>query len=176
MIISSLLIKNNSIPLVRHYIRPKFAGGVKFGQITYYPRHPDEKDPDYEPTKLFRVQRVKPVKGTPYWERRILRDLGLVDKQTDIAIVKNIPENNARLWTIKHLIKVTPIVFPYGEPTEKDLHATFLKENGECIVHKDITITEKQVQITENFKNDQKKLDSDTLKKDSRLKWLNPWN
>lgn len=100
----------------------------------------------------------------------------IILQQTDIAIVKNIPENNARLWTIKHLIKVTPIVFPYGEPTEKDLHATFLKENGECIVHKDITITEKQVQITENFKNDQKKLDSDTLKKDSRLKWLNPWN
>lgn len=95
---------------------------------------------------------------------------------TDIAIVKNIPENNSRLWKIKHLIKITPIVFPYGEPTENDIHATFLKENGECIVHKEIVIEAERIKIAEDFRNDVKKLDSDTLKKDSRLKWLNPWN
>lgn len=30
-----------------------------------------------EPPKLFRVQRIKPLWGRPYWERRILEKLGL---------------------------------------------------------------------------------------------------
>lgn len=34
-------------------------------------------DPPVEPAKLFRVERIKPYKGCPYWEKRILRDLGL---------------------------------------------------------------------------------------------------
>uniref|UniRef100_A0A6M2DPE2 Large ribosomal subunit protein uL30m n=1 Tax=Xenopsylla cheopis TaxID=163159 RepID=A0A6M2DPE2_XENCH len=176
MLLQSLLAKSNNISLVRYYAKQRFEGAVKYERIIYYPKHPDEKDPEFQPAKLFRVQRIKPIKGTPYWERRILKDLGLVDKLTDIAIVKNIPENNSRLWKIKHLIKITPIVFPYGEPTENDIHATFLKENGECIVHKEIVIEAERIKIAEDFRNDVKKLDSDTLKKDSRLKWLNPWN
>lgn len=43
-------------------------------------REPNHEDPPIEPTKLFRVQRIKPIKGTPYWEQRILRDLG-IDKR-----------------------------------------------------------------------------------------------
>lgn len=30
-----------------------------------------------DPAKLFRVHRIKPVKGNPHWEKRILRELGL---------------------------------------------------------------------------------------------------
>jgi large subunit ribosomal protein L30 len=43
-------------------------------------RFPDEKDPPYEPTKLLMVQRVKPVKGNPYWDKKMLRHLGLDGK------------------------------------------------------------------------------------------------
>jgi hypothetical protein len=42
-------------------------------------RKPDEIEPPVEPAKLFRVSRIKPVKGNPHWERRILREIGLME-------------------------------------------------------------------------------------------------
>lgn len=138
-------------------------------------RSADHEDPPVEPCKLFRVQRIKPVKGNPYWEKHLLQELGLDGKQADFTVVKNIPENNARLWKIKHLIKVTPITFPHGEPTEKDIKHTVLKSNGECIVTKEIGPVEERVKALESFEKDPKRLDTDLLKRDSRLKWQNPW-
>lgn len=128
-----------------------------------------------EPAKLFRVQRIKPVKGNPYWEKRLLKELGLDGKESDFTVVKNIPENNARLWKIKHLIKVTPITFPHGEPTENDIKHTILKSNGECIVTKEIGPIEERVKALELFENSPKRLDTDLIRRDSRLKWQNPW-
>lgn len=43
-------------------------------------RNPDHKDPPYTPTKLFKVQRIKPIKGNPYWEKEILKSLRLDGK------------------------------------------------------------------------------------------------
>lgn len=98
-------------------------------------------------------------------------------QQYGVAIVKNIPENNARLWKIKHLIKITPIQFPNGEPTAEDIKYTYLKENGDCIVIKDIDSFNKRLEASEAFNKvkESKLLESETLKKDSRLKWLNNW-
>lgn len=164
----------------------------------YCDREKDFKDPEVpNPAKAFRVQRLVPLKGLPFWEIRILKDLGLVynvsaaelymDMQwkhliesnnflfqagTDVAIVKNIPENNARLWKIKHCVSVDPIVFPYGEPTANDLNHTFLKQNGECIVTKEISIDPKRLEAAEKFINDKTRLDKDTLKRDALLKWV----
>lgn len=125
---------------------------------------------------MFRVQRIKPVKGTPYWERKLLTDLGLVEKMSDFTIVKNIPENNARLWKIKHLLKIDPIDFPQGIPVESNKHLAFVKDNGECVIAND----EKRrvvarIEAIEVFKNDAKQMSTDNLKRDSRMKWLNPY-
>lgn len=138
-------------------------------------RNPDHVDPPVEPAKMFRVQRIKPVKGNPFWEKRILKDLGLDGKQGEFTVVKNIPENNARLWKIKHLLKIDPITFPYGEPTENDIKYTVLKENGECLVTKNIGPVTERLEAREAFDKQQNRLDTDLLKKDARLKWLNPW-
>lgn len=40
-------------------------------------RHKDHKDPPIKPTKLLMVQRVKPYKGNPYWDKSVLRKLHL---------------------------------------------------------------------------------------------------
>lgn len=104
-----------------------------------------------------------------------MNELGLDGKASDYAVVKNIPENNARLWKVKHLIKIKPITFPYGEPTENDIKHTILKESGECIVTKEIGISDDRIKAIEEFQNDPKRLDGETLRKDSRMKWLNPW-
>lgn len=136
---------------------------------------PDHVDPPIEPSKLFVVQRIKPIKGTPYWERDLLRQLKLDGRMGDMIVVKNIPENNARLWKIKHLLKVTPITYPHGEPSLNDVNHTFLKENGECIVTKEIKVDEKRLDDANKFLEDPARMDGDTLRKNSRLKWLNPW-
>ncbi|EDW26865.1 GL14759 [Drosophila persimilis] len=159
----------------KHNKKYLYKDGKKYEGIIYYPRTSDHQDPPIEPAKLFRVQRIKPMKGNPFWEKRILKDLGLDGKQSDYTVVKNIPENNARLWKIKHLIKVTPVTFPYGEPTAQDVKYTILKDNGECLVTKDIGQVEVRTEAREAFDQQPKRLDTDLLRKDSRLKWLNPW-
>lgn len=99
----------------------------------------------------------------------------MIPQDGNIAIVKNIPENNARLWKIKHLIKVVPINFPNGEPTADDLNHTYLKENGDCLVIKNIDSLNKRLEASEKFENDKSILDGVTLRRDSRLKWDNNW-
>ena len=79
------------------------------------------------------------------------------------------------MWKVKHLINITPITFPFGEPTDNDINYTFLKENGECIVTKEIKVDEKRLEATKEFEQEPKRLDGETLRKDSRLKWLNNW-
>ncbi|XP_059611426.1 large ribosomal subunit protein uL30m [Phlebotomus argentipes] len=152
-----------------------YKNGVKYDNVFYYPRHSDHQDPSFVPSKLFMVRRIGPYKGIPYWEKRIIRDLGLSQSQNEIAVVKNTPDMNSLLWKVKHLIKITPITFPHGEPTEEDINYTYLKRNGECIVAKEIKVEENRLQATDEFVKDQKRLDNETLKRDSRMKWLNPW-
>ncbi|XP_068628801.1 large ribosomal subunit protein uL30m [Battus philenor] len=152
----------------------KAPGGLRYpGGIVYYPRNSDHKDPEYTPSKLFRVERIRPLKFNPWWQKQILKDLKISENR--VTIVKNIPEINSRLWKIKHLIKVTPITFPYGEPTEEDINHTILKENGQCLVTKTLSPHPKQIEALENFENDKTKMDSVTIKKDSRFKWNNAY-
>lgn len=138
-------------------------------------RFPNEQPPSHEPSKLFRVTRIKRFRGLPHWEKRILRDMGLYER-SGVAIVKNIPENNARLWKVKHLIRIEPITFPHGEPTENDINHTFLKESGECIVVKEIGQNfNKRIEAAKNIVKDPKRLTPEILKDDSRKKWQKAW-
>ncbi|KDR09964.1 39S ribosomal protein L30, mitochondrial [Zootermopsis nevadensis] len=157
------------------HIRYNSNEGIKYHGFTYYPRFPDEKDPPYEPTKLLMVQRVKPLKGNPYWDKKLLKHFGLDGKQSDIAVVKNIPEVNAILWKIKHLVKITPIQCPNGLPEEGDYEGTYLTDYGEFRISPRLKIDPKQIEATEEFVKDPRKFDGETLRKLLRLKWLNGW-
>lgn len=92
---------------------------------------------------------------------------------SDVAVVKNIPEVNAMLWKVKHLVDIQPVLFPYGEPTMNDINHTFTKENGECIVTKEIKFDESRMLARNEFDEKPERLDGATLKNNSRLKWLN---
>lgn len=92
-----------------------------------------------------------------------------------VAVVKNIPETNAMLWKVKHLVNIVPIRFPFGEPTGNDVNHTFLKESGECLVTKEIKVDESRLEASEQFEQQPERLDGETLRKDSRLKWMNNW-
>uniref|UniRef100_A0A182WCV3 Large ribosomal subunit protein uL30m n=1 Tax=Anopheles minimus TaxID=112268 RepID=A0A182WCV3_9DIPT len=181
---STLLVRQlKECVSVRHYGKPNkkylYKDGILKDQIYYYPRDGNREIPtiEGEPSKLFSVRRLKPIKGLPYWEKRILRGLGLYEKNA-VAVVKNIPENNARLWKVKHLVEILPITYKYGAPTEDDIERTFLKEDGECVVIRKVEATEiSNIKLTaaEEIRNAKERMDGETLRKDSRLKWLNAW-
>lgn len=87
-------------------------------------------------------------------------------------IVKNIPEVNALLYKVKHMIKISPITFPNGEPTKSDIGSTYLKDNGELVIIKSLKPSEEIVKATEIEDNKETKMDGETIRKLERLKWI----
>ncbi|KAI5701112.1 39S ribosomal protein L30, mitochondrial [Diaphorina citri] len=150
-----------------------WEGGIKYPGFTYYPR-PGEVDPPYEPTKLFMVQRIKRWKGMEYWCKKILFDFKIDDefKRSKVVIIKNTPNNNSKLWKVKHLVKITPITFPDGVPEEGDVFSTYLDHNGELKIKKSIN---PEVKELIEYKPNPVQLNKNDLKRQSRQIWENPW-
>ncbi|XP_048453967.1 39S ribosomal protein L30, mitochondrial isoform X2 [Rhincodon typus] len=91
-------------------------------------------DPDC-PHQLHIITRIKCTKRRPYWEKKIVHDLGL-DKSHQPRIHKNVPSINNKLKIIKHLIRVQPLKLPQGLPTEQELADSYLKSTGELIIRR----------------------------------------
>ncbi|XP_050466245.1 39S ribosomal protein L30, mitochondrial [Cataglyphis hispanica] len=146
--------------------------GVKYGFVKYFPRHPNHVDPPFEPSKLLLVKRVKPFAGNPWWEKRMLKDLGFEDKKhfNVPMILKNTPEICAMLWKVKHLVKILPIKLPNELPTADDLNGTYLHENGTFYIVPKVDPAREEATI--KFVNDPKKLNRDIIQEKLRLKWL----
>ncbi|XP_025958986.2 large ribosomal subunit protein uL30m [Dromaius novaehollandiae] len=89
-------------------------------------------DPE-QPHKIHIVTRIKSVIGRPYWEKKIIRDLGL-DKAHQPRLHKNIPSVNSKLKVVKHLIRIQPLKLPHGLPTEEEMSDTFLTSKGELVI------------------------------------------
>lgn len=146
--------------------------GVKYGNVTYFPRRPDHVDPPFQPSKLLLVTRVKPFAGNPWWDKEVLVNLGFKNKKYANApvIVKNTPEICAMLWKVKHLVKIVPIKLPDQLPTTDDLNGTYLHENGTFYVIPKVDPAREEA--VERFVNDPKKLNRDIIQDKLRLKWL----
>lgn len=159
----------------KQYAQADWEGGIKCKGFTYYPR-PGEVDPPYEPSKLFMVQRIADWNGTEYWCKKILFDFKLdkAFRKGKVVIVKNTPDNNEKLWKIKHLVKITPITFPDGMPGEDDLFSTYLNHKGELEIKKNIDGETKVKEIVEMKANpiSLKKMD---LRKQSLAVWEQGW-
>ncbi|CAJ1079670.1 S ribosomal protein L30%2C mitochondrial [Xyrichtys novacula] len=89
-------------------------------------------DPD-QPHKLHIVTRVKSVKRRPYWEKDLVKNLGLERPHVPV-IHKNTTSVNHLLKFIKHLVKIQPLKTPYGLPAEEDMGETYINCKGELIV------------------------------------------
>nr|XP_035966661.1 39S ribosomal protein L30, mitochondrial isoform X3 [Halichoerus grypus] len=89
-------------------------------------------DPQH-PHKLHIVTRIKSTKRRPYWEKDIIKMLGLEKAHTP-QVHKNIPSVNAKLKVVKHLIRIKPLKLPQGLPAEEDMSNTCLKSTGELVV------------------------------------------
>lgn len=165
----------NLFNITKRFVRRNFVWEgdyIQYPGFKYYPNNPDFQDPPYEPSKLFRVQRIRPLKGTPYYEKSILKDFKLDGKISDVVILKNMPETIMKLWKIKHLVQIKPVTFPNGFPT--DVNGTYLKENGELVVSQNVS--EHKEILSKEFKADNGRLDGNTLRRHSRMKWLSGWN
>jgi len=47
-------------------------------------------------------------------------------QMSEVAIVKNIPEMNAILYSVKHMIKITPVKLPADLPMDADPNHCYL--------------------------------------------------
>ncbi|XP_076016602.1 large ribosomal subunit protein uL30m [Genypterus blacodes] len=91
-------------------------------------------DPD-QPHKLHIVTRVRSVMRRPYWEKEMVKSLGLLKAQVPV-IHKNTPAVNSQLKYVKHLVRIQPLKTPYGLPAEEDMADTFINSKGELIVRR----------------------------------------
>ncbi|KAM4853098.1 large ribosomal subunit protein uL30m-like [Thomomys bottae] len=86
-------------------------------------------DPQH-PHQLHIVTRIKSTQRCPYWEKDIIKMLGLQKAHTP-QVHKNIPSVKAKLKVVKHLIRIKPLKLPQGLPTEETMSNTRLKSTGE---------------------------------------------
>lgn len=85
--------------------------------------------------------------------------------------MKNTPEDCERLWKIKHIIRVTPIILPEGWSIDNPhLDNSYLHEDGRLEIVP--TIDPERVEVTEKWKNDPKKFDRHSI----RERLLTEWN
>lgn len=137
-----------------------------FDQVLEYRKRSEE---GFKPSKLFMVWRIASLVGRPKWEKETMIKLGLVHDKVKYAIVKNTASNNEILWSVKHLIRVKPISFPDGFPSEDDLYKTYLKQNGELIVEPRLHVDCEELERDAELKK--KTLDHRYLQEDLRLQW-----
>ncbi|KAK6642796.1 hypothetical protein RUM43_004298 [Polyplax serrata] len=146
--ISSFLNKS-----VRSYSN-KTTEGIPYYGFTYYPRSEDFKDPPYSPSKLFLVRRIKKRCQCNPAEKEVLLQLqlkGPKETRKDVIIVKNIPQINAMLWKVKHLVDIKPITYQ-GELPE-DSCGTYLRDNGELVISPSLRTSPESFKRTEEYIN-----------------------
>ena len=92
-------------------------------------------------------------------------------------VLKNTPSINKDLTTISHLIEIIPITFPYGLPeSEEDYEHCQLQDDGQFIVKKKLTpVSEEEVEVDKEPKENVWTMDKDELKRHSRKK-LDNWD
>ncbi|XP_041359630.1 uncharacterized protein LOC121375954 [Gigantopelta aegis] len=92
-----------------------------------------------EPSMIHMVRRIKTLVGRPYWEKETMKALRLDTKINEVVVHKNTPEVNTLLKSVKHLIQITRVKFPYGLPeTEDDLRNCVLQDDGQLVVTKTV--------------------------------------
>ncbi|KAI4892720.1 hypothetical protein NFI96_015306 [Prochilodus magdalenae] len=86
-----------------------------------------------QPHKLHIVTRVKGTMRRPYWEKKVVKSLGLM-KAHEPKVHKNTPSVNNQLKMIKHLVKIEPLKLPNGLPSEEEMADSYLNSRGELVV------------------------------------------
>ncbi|KAK3100803.1 hypothetical protein FSP39_025498 [Pinctada imbricata] len=131
-----------------------------------------ENPPSYpkEPSKLHMVELVQTTRGQPKWDKGYIKQLGFGEepKLNTRIILKNTENTNTILKKVKHLLRITPITFPYGPPDENcDPDKCYLRDNGEFVVVRDITPKE-EIPLLAERDDSVWTMDKETLDKHTR--------
>ncbi|KRX98306.1 DNA polymerase lambda [Trichinella pseudospiralis] len=165
-----LWINVNRAPLHRYRYLPRPITGMH--EFDYESM---EATPDHFPDKLEIRPKLwvawlyRQPSNEPRWIKRDIELLfGVKPKLLEMNIFKNMPYWNKRLWKIKHLIEVKPIVFPNGEPTEEDIPYMRLFPDGRCIVDKAMKLDTLEADELNEEKNE---LTAKYFNEKLRFKW-----
>jgi ribosomal protein L30/L7E len=82
------------------------------------------------------VWRVAALSGRPKYEKAIMLSLKLDTPIHKMVILRNTPEINYKLWQVKHLLRIKPLSFPDGIPSQDNFKAFLLKRNGQFVQSK----------------------------------------
>uniref|UniRef100_A0A8C9E9A9 Large ribosomal subunit protein uL30m n=2 Tax=Phocoena sinus TaxID=42100 RepID=A0A8C9E9A9_PHOSS len=97
-----------------------------------------------QPHKPHIVARIKSTKRRPYWEKDIIKMLGLQKAHTP-QVHKNAPSVNAELKVVKHLVRIKPRKLPQGLPTEQNMSSMCLRSTAELVVGRLQSPTDQEV-------------------------------
>jgi hypothetical protein len=99
-----------------------------------------------KPHELHLIKKIASVFGEPFWVRDALDKLGFDSRRkNEWKIVFNIQPNtlevNQTIMLCKHMVKVLPVVFLNGYPSEKDIGNTQINlETGEFEIIKSLQV------------------------------------
>ncbi|XP_076446564.1 uncharacterized protein LOC143283969 [Babylonia areolata] len=129
-----------------------------------------QKSMEQPPAMLHMVSRVRSTYGRPHWEKKTLKSLGLDKvKKYEPVVHKNTPQVNKKLESVKHLVKIVPVTFPHGLPSdESDFHHCLLHADGQLEVKKTLHPLEKCVTEGEEDKKKLWEMDEETVEKVTR--------
>ncbi|RNA04819.1 39S ribosomal mitochondrial [Brachionus plicatilis] len=112
-------------------------------------------DPEQKPHELHLIKKTGKLIGEPWWVKDAMKKLGFktyMTKEWDVVynIRPNTPEVNKLLWYCKHVVKILPVTFKNGYPSQKDLGNTKLNlETGEFEIVKELNMN--GVKVTEEL-------------------------
>lgn len=81
-------------------------------------------------------------------EKVALRRLGMHQRQLNVlTVIPNTPQYNQLLWIVKHLIKIRPLKFPNGIPTEADIgNIKIDAETGEMLINTAFKVSDERLE------------------------------
>ena len=103
-------------------------------------------DKHKKPHELHLIKKIASVFGEPWWVRDALDKLGFDSRRNkEWQIVFNIQPNtievNKKIMLCKHMVKVLPVTFINGFPSEKDIGNTQINlETGELKIIKSLEV------------------------------------
>ena len=132
----------------------------------------------YKTPTVLLVERVKPMRGEPWYHKEILERLGLGDwtYEGKRVAVPNMSFYTSKLYQIKHMIKITPVTFPQGLPDREEFDPKMAKVtiDGQFLYHP--KIKEENLKIESGCPPDRLKIKEATYKAEANSHWNSPYN
>lgn len=154
--------------------------------MKYFP-HKDEENTGlwaerntegYTPPIVLLVERTKPIRGQPWYHKEILEKLGIgkASYHGKRVAIPNMSFYTSKLYQVKHMIKITPVTFPHGVPSQDEFDPKMaqMTVDGKFLYHP--KIKEQNIKLDSGCAPDRLKIKESTYKDDAHKHWNTPYN